>query len=171
MAALTCGSRFFIISLEPTGKYIFLALICEQNYMRSNGMSDTSDVNIVFLIKSSCARILDLTSKYGNSIVDLHSNVDFQEMASMRIFWIGSYINELSTAFKKQHSSIRWDNIIDIAYVIGHSYSSLSRDYLWHIIVNDIPRLSDFCEMFISQHDEPELLESILQRSNPSVIP
>ena len=55
----------------------------------------------------------------------------------MQFVVIGEMIVKLDEHFKKEHPSIRWQDIKDFRNIIVHDYFGIDSDEIWSIILKD----------------------------------
>lgn len=56
---------------------------------------------------------------------------------------IGEAATNISVEYRKEHSTISWQDIIDFRNVAIHDYMEVDINIVWNIIQNDIPPLID----------------------------
>ena len=62
---------------------------------------------------------------------------------------IVSYCNQIEQT--EEHSSIPWRQIKAMRNIVAHSYGTVDSETTWEIIVDDIPRLSQYCTLIIDE--------------------
>ena len=78
---------------------------------------------------------------------------------AMCILQIGELTTHLSSEFTDAFSEIPWKDIRGMRNVAAHHYGEFSVKYLWQTVVEDIPKLREFCEARLTEkcNDEPLL--------------
>ena len=66
------------------------------------------------------------------------------------VMQIGECVNALSEEFIREHDSIPWHQIRGMRNIIAHAYGIVDSDEVWHILVEDLPTLRDYCALITS---------------------
>jgi uncharacterized protein with HEPN domain len=125
-------------------------------------MSDNSrNVDVLKKIVVYCERISEYVERFGNSIDVLESDTAYKDATAMCILQIGELTKHLSDDFKACYTDIPWKQIVNMRNVAAHGYGDFSVDYLWDAIVDDVPKLRDYCNGILRCYEvcEQEAIE------------
>ncbi len=71
-----------------------------------------------------------------------------------QIMIVGEATKRLSSAFRKQHSSIAWQKMAGMRDKLIHSYDRVDPELVWHVATTDIPLLHEELASLILDNDE-----------------
>ncbi len=86
---------------------------------------------------------IDRISSYVEGITyeDFLADRKTQDAVTRNVEIIGEAARSLSEQFKQEHSSIPWQDIVDMRNVIVHHYFGILPDVVWDVIENELPSL------------------------------
>jgi len=86
---------------------------------------------------------IDRISSYveGMTYEDFLADRKTQDAVTRNVEIIGEAARSLSEQFKQEHSSIPWQDIVDMRNVIVHHYFGILPDVVWDVIENELPTL------------------------------
>jgi len=90
--------------------------------------------------------ILDAIDRIGSYVEgityeDFLADRKTQDAVTRNVEIIGEAARSLSEQFKQEHSSIPWQDIVDMRNVIVHHYFGILPDVVWDVIENELPTL------------------------------
>lgn len=103
------------------------------------------DAFMLEIIVEFCDRIISTTSNPKVTFKKFDSDVNLQDVSAFRVLQIGENVGKLSEKFKTSHPQIPWHQISGFRNVVAHEYGNVDTETLWKTIVDDIPKLRDFC--------------------------
>jgi uncharacterized protein with HEPN domain len=59
---------------------------------------------------------------------------------------IGEGVRQLPVDFKKEHSEIEWQKIVDLRNILTHQYFEIEPEIVWDVVKNKILELKNFIE-------------------------
>jgi uncharacterized protein with HEPN domain len=74
-----------------------------------------------------------------------------QDAVVRQIEIIGEASRNLSEAFRDEHDSIPWPDIIGMRNRVAHDYMSVDMDIVWEVVHHDLPRLKDDVQRILSE--------------------
>lgn len=80
----------------------------------------------------------------------IHSAL-LKKAISMSLINIGELSKMLSPSFKNDHKNVPWKNIAGLRDVTAHKYHTLNLDVVWAVAVQEIPKLKQTIESFLSK--------------------
>ena len=109
-------------------------------------MSINRDIGCLEHIVYHCQRLEDVRKKYGDSVEQLSLNLDYKEIVTVNIEYVGANIAYLSNNFKQLNSEITWNEFEDFGIFVRTNYRIVTPGSLYFAISKKIPRLKDYCE-------------------------
>jgi len=116
------------------------------------------DKNILEHIICYCNEINDANDQFGSSLDVLKANSVYKNAVSMCILQIGELVILLSDELKIQYDEMPWQDIKSMRNIAAHQYHKFDLDTLWETIVEDIPKLREYCDYIIRINYTPEQL-------------
>ena len=107
------------------------------------------DLNVIRHIKQHCDRISSIVERFGNTFEDYSKDADYRDALNMYLAQIGELINKFSDEFVRESSEIDWKGVKGLRNVIVHDYSNVEPEAIWKIVINDVPKLCQYCDMVI----------------------
>ena len=112
---------------------------------------ETRDGQILEHIVDYCEQIQATVQRFGDSYDTYQSDFIFRNATALCILQIGELVGNLTDEFKSAHSDIPWRQIKAVRNIIAHHYGSIDADVSWDIIMDDIPRLKDYCRKQLNE--------------------
>ena len=93
-----------------------------------------------------CRQQKSTVVRYGDSLEQFQTDVDYQQSVSFSVLQIGELVNGLSDEFKAATSSeMQWHQIRGMRNIVVHGYGSIDLSVVWGTVQEDIPALEQFC--------------------------
>lgn len=105
------------------------------------------DLSILRHIVSYCNQIEQTTEHFGNTY-ESFSPARFTGTQPLCVSC--KLAGKLSDAFRAQNSIIPWRQIKAMRNIVAHSYGTVDPETTWEIICADIPRLKNYCLLFLT---------------------
>lgn len=90
--------------------------------------------------------------KFGKTLEYYQSDFFLRSAISMFLLQIGEIANGL-TETTRIVSPVPWSLIRGLRNRIAHGYDDMNQEIIYDTAVNDIPKLKEFCEKFLKEHD------------------
>ena len=103
-------------------------------------------------------RLLDILEAIGNIDRRLTTGRDafirdelLQVWAVHHIQIIGEAAAKFSSAFRKKHSPVLWEDIVSMRNVLIHQYFGIDMDQIWDTVTSDLPILKKQIEKILEE--------------------
>jgi uncharacterized protein with HEPN domain len=117
-------------------------------------MQSETDKRILEKILGYGKKINAIMEKHKYSFAEFESNDEFFGSISMFEMQIGELSGHLSTEFRNKTSDvIPWRGIKGMRNLYAHEYDKMESKDIWNTAVNDIPKLTAFCDEYINDHE------------------
>ena len=110
-----------------------------------------TDLQRIIHIKYYCEEIIQFLDRINSDYEAFLNDQMFFRAVSMNILQIGEIAGGLSDEYRKRTSeTIPWSSIKGMRNILTHNYGVVDNEMLWNTVVNDIPKLLDFCNNELS---------------------
>lgn len=96
-------------------------------------------------IASYCSKIDDARQRFFASRAQFDEEDFYRDGCAFYVQQIGELVKDLPESFIAQNPEIPWHQIRGFRNVIAHAYGNVDAEVLWETIIEDIPRLAEFC--------------------------
>ena len=94
-----------------------------------------------------CEQIEDTLSRFGRFKETFLQDKDFQQSIAFSILQIGELVGKLSPELRSATAEkINWPQIKGMRNIVVHDYGEIDHNFVWDVIMKDIPGLKAFCE-------------------------
>lgn len=114
-------------------------------------MKGGRDRSILEHIVEYCREIERTVDRFGNSYAIFQNDSVYRNAAAMCVLQIGELSSRLSDEFKETHDQIPWVQIKALRNIMAHRYGSIDPEILWETIEEDIPTLTEYCNMLLAK--------------------
>ena len=105
------------------------------------------DIRLLEKIQQYCEKINSTVDRFGKSLPAFVNDQDYIDSVSMNILQIGELAGKLSDTYVQEtKDEINWRAIKGMRNLFAHAYGSMDIEMIWDTVIDDIPRLEQFCK-------------------------
>jgi uncharacterized protein with HEPN domain len=107
------------------------------------------DRQVLEHIVEYCDEIRGTIEMFGDTLQTLMANHVYKNAVSMCVFQIGELTTHFSREFLAANTEIPWAKIKKMRNIAAHHYKKFSINILHETIINDIPKLKEYCQKLL----------------------
>jgi len=96
-------------------------------------------------ISAYCLEISNTINRFGNNYENFANDSVYQNAVALCVLQIGELTTHFTEEFKLEYNEIPWNQIKALRNVVAHNYGKIDKEILWETILNDIPKLYEYC--------------------------
>jgi len=108
-------------------------------------MVSERDKAVIKHILKYCEDIEQIIQMFDTTLKTLKENIAFKNSVAMCILQIGELTTHFSKEFLDNNNKVPWGNMKKMRNIAAHRYGTFDLDILYSTIMNDIPKLKEYC--------------------------
>lgn len=116
-------------------------------------MQSNRNADILRHIVDYCNEINNTIERFGNNYETFSKDSVYQNAVALCVLQIGELTTHFTEEFKNTYNEMPWNQIKALRNVVAHNYGKIDKEILWETILNDIPKLQDYCSRIEKQFE------------------
>lgn len=112
---------------------------------------DNRTRKILHSIIKHCNIIKETKQYFGEEYSKFENNNIYQNAILTPVTQIGELVKKIPMEFRNKYNEIEWKNIAGMRDIVVHNYETIDKLILWHVVVDEVDRLKDFCKNIINE--------------------